>query len=498
MLSLVVFLLSLSAVHSYRLGQRLFMSTVSPKVDLKLVSLNILAPCYHKKVDADKNVTYMESEKEEEWYQRNTELCRNLINTNADIVCIQEFWLANDKLKELYYNEFRKNGYSALELIRTSHWRTRPDGLVVMVKGNGDRLVVQDTKDILFHDCGDRVAQMLLLAIRSDDNSDLYQQFMLVNTHLLFPHNQYSTKIRLREMTKIMGFTETYRQRELCTTVCGRSDVKIPIIICGDFNGSPKGEVYKYVKSQNYKSIYEDCDVIPLDKAITHRSHLNKNVLVDHVMFLNPADQTVEKLPLLPDWTNLVFREIIEKMTVKYGRQSGREDVIKNLFSEFYQDNMNYVSKDDFIRALQKLGFSGEGNPTLTPEEIEMLIDSADKNGDGLIDYKEFYDRFWLASNAPQENNIRSNFFARSDWLSTGMGKSQSTPAGEASKDTNTASPQPVIESKFLEKVRPLGNISVKDLRLFPSELIDGIFPTEWGSDHGMVEVTFTGEVLPL
>jgi mRNA deadenylase 3'-5' endonuclease subunit Ccr4 len=302
--SLVVFLLSLSAVHSYRLGQRLFMSTVSPKVDLKLVSLNILAPCYHKKVDADKNVTYMESEKEEEWYQRNTELCRNLINTNADIVCIQEFWLANDKLKELYYNEFRKNGYSALELIRTSHWRTRPDGLVVMVKGNGDRLVVQDTKDILFHDCGDRVAQMLLLAIRSDDNSDLYQQFMLVNTHLLFPHNQYSTKIRLREMTKIMGFTETYRQRELCTTVCGRSDVKIPIIICGDFNGSPKGEVYKYVKSQNYKSIYEDCDVIPLDKAITHRSHLNKNVLVDHIMFLNPADQTVEKLPLLPDWTN--------------------------------------------------------------------------------------------------------------------------------------------------------------------------------------------------
>jgi Ca2+-binding EF-hand superfamily protein len=367
-----------------------------------------------------------------------------------------------------------------------------------MVKGNGDRLVVQDTKDILFHDCGDRVAQMLLLAIRSDDNSDLYQQFMLVNTHLLFPHNQYSTKIRLREMTKIMGFTETYRQRELCTTVCGRSDVKIPIIICGDFNGSPKGEVYKYVKSQNYKSIYEDCDVIPLDKAITHRSHLNKNVLVDHIMFLNPADQTVEKLPLLPDWTNLVFREIIEKMTVKYGRQSGREDVIKNLFSEFYQDNMNYVSKDDFIRALQKLGFSGEGNPTLTPEEIEMLIDSADKNGDGLIDYKEFYDRFWLASNAPQENNIGSNFFARSDWLSTGMGKSQSTPAGEASKDTNTASPQPVIESKFLEKVRPLGNISVKDLRLFPSELIDGIFPTEWASDHGMVEVTFTGEVLPL
>ena len=257
------------------------------------------------------------------------------------------------------------------------------------------------------------------------------------------------------------------------------------------------------MKSQNYKSVYEEInkssnrEVVSLDRAITHRSHRNNNVLVDHVMYLNPADQTEEKLPLLPDWTNLVFREIMEKMTLKY---DGQQDVIKNLFSDFDQDSTNYVSKEEFTQALKKLGFSGEGNPTLTPEEIEMLIDSADKNGDGLVDYKEFYDRFWLASNAPNENNIRQkSFFARSDWLSTGvsMGKSQANAAA-AMRGSSNGGLQPLIESKFLEKVRPLGNISVKGLRLYPGELADGIFPTNWVSDHGMVEVTFTGEVLEL
>ena len=51
------------------------------------------------------------------------------------------------------------------------------------------------------------------------------QRFLCVNTHLLFPHNEYSTKIRLREITKILGYVEAYKQKELCTTICGRADV---------------------------------------------------------------------------------------------------------------------------------------------------------------------------------------------------------------------------------------------------------------------------------
>jgi hypothetical protein len=76
-------------------------------------------------------------------------------------------------------------------------------------------VIVQDVRAIRFHDCGDRVAMMMLLAVQPeagssfsstsalDSNSvaasldqkekSIYQQFICVNTHLLFPHNEYSS-----------------------------------------------------------------------------------------------------------------------------------------------------------------------------------------------------------------------------------------------------------------------------------------------------------------
>lgn len=202
--------------------------------------------------------------------------------------------------------------YSMRELRRTSHWRTRDDSIVTLVKN--DRLVIQDSKNILFHDCGDRVALLLLLGLRpsastsSDSSSSSSQpqplrQFLCVNTHLLFPHNEFSTKIRMREITKILGFVETYKQKDLCRSVCDRSDVRLPVIITGDFNGGPRGSVYKFIKSQNYRSAVEDyfasvdaVRTLPSSASslasdaghgprrwVTHKSHLGKSVAVDHV-----------------------------------------------------------------------------------------------------------------------------------------------------------------------------------------------------------------------
>ena len=111
----------------------------------------------------------------------------------------------------------------------------REDGLAFLVKKG--RLIIQDYKEIMFHDCGDRVAQLLLIALdpRADSNTlphELhndenginyfgkaegsgrtnlpYQQFICVNTHLLFPHNDHSTNIRLREITKILGYASFF------------------------------------------------------------------------------------------------------------------------------------------------------------------------------------------------------------------------------------------------------------------------------------------------
>lgn len=198
-------------------------------------------------------------------------------DTVADLACIQQ--------------DICGTKYTMRELHRTSHWRTRDDSIVTFVKN--ERIVIQDAKNILFHDAGDRVALLLLLGLRPDSsNGDSeqwpLQQFICVNTHLLFPHNEYSTKIRMREITKILGFVESYKQNDLCKSTCKRSDVRLPVIITGDFNGGPRGSVYKYVKSQNYRSAIEEAFADrthegPERRWVTHKSHLGKNVAVDHV-----------------------------------------------------------------------------------------------------------------------------------------------------------------------------------------------------------------------
>ena len=60
---------------------------------------------------------------------------------------------------------------------------------------------------------------------------------------------------------------------------------------------------------------------------ISHRSHREENVAVDHILYCNPSEQEEEKIAPIPDWTNLVYREIIERIIERYGISSMKEVV---------------------------------------------------------------------------------------------------------------------------------------------------------------------------
>jgi len=167
-----------------------------------------------------------------------------------------------------------------MQLDRTG---ARGDGLVTLLKHG---LAVRDQRNIIFRDLGDRVAMLLRIDIPSDMrydepatvadldphvhphpatelqqscNSDLdphvhphpststpetdprhacrevetdprqaCREVVLVNTHLLFPHQPYFSIIRLRELRKILAFLELYHQQ---------LPAHLPIVMCGDFNG---------------------------------------------------------------------------------------------------------------------------------------------------------------------------------------------------------------------------------------------------------------------
>jgi calmodulin len=62
--------------------------------------------------------------------------------------------------------------------------------------------------------------------------------------------------------------------------------------------------------------------------------------------------------------------------------QSNLEEVVKEVFAVFDEDNKGYVNQADLLRVMEKLEED--------TEEINDLFGAADVNGDGTIDYDEF------------------------------------------------------------------------------------------------------------
>ena len=71
---------------------------------LKIVTMNILAPCYNK-VGSPCNQYALESEDENMYMERHRTICDKLLKSEADIICLQEFWSGSTALRNLYINE---------------------------------------------------------------------------------------------------------------------------------------------------------------------------------------------------------------------------------------------------------------------------------------------------------------------------------------------------------------------------------------------------------
>lgn len=75
-------------------------------------------------------------------------------------------------------------------------------GLLIAV--NKDYFKVINYRELLFNDCGDRVAQLLHVELSSpfsqSRNNDTRQEILIVNTHLLFPHDSSLCLVRLHQV----------------------------------------------------------------------------------------------------------------------------------------------------------------------------------------------------------------------------------------------------------------------------------------------------------
>ncbi|BBG98451.1 Calcium-binding endonuclease/exonuclease/phosphatase family [Prunus dulcis] len=296
--------------------------------------------------------------------------------------------VGNEELVNIYEKRLGDAGYVNFQLARTNN---RGDGLLTAVHKDYFRVV--NYQEILFNDCGDRVAQLLHVELATPisqfRNNDIRQDILIVNTHLLFPHDSSLCIVRLHQVYRILQYVESYQKENKLNPM--------PIILCGDWNGSKRGHVYKFLRSQGFVSSYDtahhytDADA---HKWVSHRNHRGNICGVDFIWLLNP--NSYRKL-LKTSWSEAVFgmfKYLLRKASLT-------ED---DAFAFLKADNPgDYITYSGFCEALRQLNMTGHCHG-LSLEETKDLWVQADIDGNGILDYAEFQQRIWNPTGSEQRD----------------------------------------------------------------------------------------------
>ncbi|EWM22021.1 hypothetical protein Naga_100959g1, partial [Nannochloropsis gaditana] len=131
----------------------------------------------------------------------------------------------------------------------------------------------------------------------------------------------------------------------------------------------------------------------------------------------------------------------------------------------FDSDDNKFIDPAEFKKTLQSLGFTGEGRPALTDEEIEFLFSTTDKDSNQMIDFKEFVDRFWELDLYQKEDGNFVPYLPRKD---------EEPPTLEAGASPFAPYPRRDDDYLFFGKSTPLDN--VRTMKVGPPSACDTSF----------------------
>eukprot|EP00092_Neocalanus_flemingeri_P001216 GFUD01001295.1.p1 GENE.GFUD01001295.1~~GFUD01001295.1.p1 ORF type:complete len:150 (+),score=55.52 GFUD01001295.1:74-523(+) len=101
----------------------------------------------------------------------------------------------------------------------------------------------------------------------------------------------------------------------------------------------------------------------------------------------NPSEAEIQDMvnQVDKDGTGSIdFPEFLEMMSMKADSENA-EDEIREAFKVFDGDGNGYINRQELACVMGNLG------EALTPAEIQGMIDEADVDRDGQINYEEFY-----------------------------------------------------------------------------------------------------------
>jgi endonuclease/exonuclease/phosphatase family metal-dependent hydrolase len=257
-------------------------------------TLNVHCPAYRKLPCGA-----LEKDERSAWLARHARILALELWETSDFVALQEVWYGCEELTELYVERLRPRFH--LHGLRRGHrrrGRTRPDGLLTAV--SKEWAVVAEV-EIDFADVGDRCA--MLLHVRKVAGG---RELLVVNTHLLFPHNASSKQIQLREVHKLLDAIDAYKR-----TLGGRP---LPLVLAGDLNAPPGCEVPRLLCAHGLVSSFHDCNGhTSALGAVTHRTHEGALVACDYIFSCNPS----ARRPQPRRWDELVLAELWGHMAAK-------------------------------------------------------------------------------------------------------------------------------------------------------------------------------------
>ncbi|KAK8284367.1 hypothetical protein V6Z12_D08G155500 [Gossypium hirsutum] len=430
---------------------------------ISCTTFNILAPIY-KRLD-QQNQSVRESDFRAFWLARNKKIVNWLLYERSSIICLQEFWVGNEELVHMYEESLGAAGYDTFKLARTNN---RGDVATNMGKGwsnsyllgcsqsllrlltaiHKEYFKVLNRRELFFNDFGDRVAQLLhvqsVAPFSINQNESVQQEIIIVNTHLLFPHDSSLSIVRLHQVYQILQYLETYQRENKLS--------QMPVILCGDWNGSKRGHVYKFLRSQGFVSSYDiaheytDSDA-DAHKWVSHRNHRGNICGVDFIWLRNPHNS--QKL-LKISWAEAAFG------IIKY--QLKKVSLAENdAFAFLRADSSgNHITYSAFCDALRQVNLTGLSHG-LSFQETKDLWVQADADGNGVVDYEEFK-RIWDAT-----------------WL-------QHMDEDCSLEDLNEG----IAEDEAI-------GFAVKKAVLFPHEVEKGIWPENYSlSDHARLTAVFS------